>query len=149
MKRIALASDHAGFALKSYLIEELSQRNYDCVDCGTFSAESVDYPDSIPPAPIRVVQGDCDAGIVLGGSGNGEAMAANKIQGARCALVWNEESARLARQHNNANLIAMGERLLDREEALRLTLIWLEESFEGGRHVRRIEKLNQMGQPIS
>jgi ribose 5-phosphate isomerase B len=90
-----------------------------------------------------VARGDCDRGIVLGGSGNGEAMVANRVRGIRCALCWNEDSARLAREHNDANVIAMGQRMIDLDMALRIVQTWLETPFEGGRHARRIQQIDQ------
>src|SRR5262249_32471523 len=109
---------------------------------GTRSTEPVGYPAFIRPAAEAVARGECERGIVLGGSGNGEAMAANRVKGVRCALCWNEETARLARQHNDANVISLGERLITEEQALAIVNTWLATPFEGGRHVRRIQKLD-------
>src|SRR4029079_16627555 len=114
-------------------------------DFGTTSEEPVDYPKFIRPAAEAVASGECDRGIVLGGSGNGEAMAANKVRGVRCALCWNEETARLSRQHNDANVLSLGERMIPLEVALQSVRIWLETPFDGGRHERRVEELNAMG----
>ena len=111
-------------------------------DFGTDSEEPVDYPLFIRPVALAVAQGEADRGVVLGGSGNGEAMAANRVKGVRCALCWNVESARLARQHNDANIISLGQRMLTEEAALEIVLIWLETAFEGGRHLRRIQLLD-------
>ena len=141
MTRIAIASDHAGFHLKSVLIAHLDSRGYAVNDFGTHSDAPVDYPDYIRPAAISVAEGRDDLGIVLGGSGNGEAMAANKIRGIRCALCWNAESARLARAHNDANMIAIGARMVAESAAVNIVDAWLQAAFEHGRHVRRIEKL--------
>ncbi|HBL28311.1 MAG TPA: ribose-5-phosphate isomerase, partial [Acidobacteria bacterium] len=105
--------------------------------------ESVDYPVYIRPAAEAVASGACERGIVLGGSGNGEAMAANRIRGVRCALCWNAESARLGRQHNDANMISLGQRMMSLDTALEIVRIWLETPFEGGRHIRRIELLDR------
>jgi len=102
----------------------------------------VDYPDFIGPAAEAVAAGRCDRGIVLGGSGNGEAMAANKVRGVRCALCWNEETARLSRQHNDANVLSLGERVIPEETALAVVRVWLTTDFEGGRHARRIAQLD-------
>jgi ribose 5-phosphate isomerase B len=140
--KIAIASDHAGFRYKSLLAQHLRERGHEVVDFETSSVESVDYPDFIRPAAAAVASGECERGIVLGGSGNGEAMAANRFRGVRCALCWSEESARLARSHNDANMISLGERLLTAELALRIVDIWLQTAFEGGRHVARIQKLD-------
>src|SRR5688572_10538231 len=107
--RIALASDHAGFQYKSRVAAHLRSLDHDVVDFGTSSEQPVDYPDVIRPAAQAVAAAQCERGIVLGGSGNGEAMAANRVRGVRCAVCWNEESARLARAHNDANMIAIGQ----------------------------------------
>lgn len=141
--RIALASDHAGYDYKQRLAEMLVAEGHEVVDFGTDSTESVDYPAFVRPAAEAVAGGLADRGIVLGGSGNGEAMAANRVKGARCALVWSEETARLAREHNDANMISIGERLLDWELVDSMTRIWLETPFEGGRHVGRIAMLDE------
>ena len=140
--KIAIASDHAGFRYKTLISQHLRERGHEVVDFGTSSVESVDYPDFIRPAAAAVASGECERGIVLGGSGNGEAMAANRFRGVRCALCWSDESARLARSHNDANMISLGERLLTAELALRIVDIWLQTAFEGGRHVARIQKLD-------
>jgi ribose 5-phosphate isomerase B len=140
--RIALASDHAGFGYKSMLAAYLRSLEHEIVDFGTNSEDPVDYPDFVRPAAEAVARGECERGIVLGGSGNGEAMAANRIRGVRCALCWSEESARLARSHNDANMLSLGERLLSEELARSIVATWLSTPFEGGRHVRRISKLD-------
>ena len=140
--RIAIASDHAGFQYKTMLAEHLRRRGHDVADFGTDSEEPVDYPDVIRPAAEAVSDGSCARGIVLGGSGNGEAITANRVRGVRCAVCWNEESARLARAHNDANMIAMGARLVAAEMARTIVDIWLTVEFEGGRHARRIAKLD-------
>jgi ribose 5-phosphate isomerase B len=139
--KIALASDHAGFEYKQAIHEWLKERGHEIKDFGTFSNERVDYPDFIRPAAQAVARGDCERGIVLGGSGNGEAIAANKVRGVRCALCWSEDTARLSREHNDANLMSIGQRTISRELALRLVEIWLATPFEGGRHVARIQKI--------
>ena len=140
--RIAIASDHAGFEYKEKIREWLTARGHDVTDFGTHSPEPVDYPLFIRPAAEAVVQGKADRAIVLGGSGNGEAMTANRIHGIRCALCWNDESARLGRQHNNANVLSLGQRMMSVETALDLVRIWLETPFEGGRHQRRIDLID-------
>lgn len=145
--RIAIASDHAGFRYKAAIKEHLERLGHEAVDFGTDSTESVDYPLYIRPAALAVARGECDRGIVLGGSGNGEAMAANRVPGVRCALCWSEESARLARQHNDANMISLGERLISEDLALRIVDLWLTTPFEDGRHVRRIRLLDRMEEP--
>ena len=140
--KIAVASDHAGFRYKTAIAEHLRAAGHEVMDFGTFSTESVDYPDYIHPAAAVVAKGECERGVVLGGSGNGEAMAANRHRGVRCALCWSEESALLARSHNDANMISLGERLISEELALKIVDMWLSTPFEGGRHVRRIERID-------
>ena len=139
--KIALATDHAGFDYKERIREHLASLGHEVQDLGTYSNERVDYPDFIRQAARAVAKGECERGIVLGGSGNGEAIAANRFPGVRCALCWNEESARLARLHNDANMISLGQRMISLETALAIVDIWLETSFEGGRHVERLRKL--------
>lgn len=140
--KIAIASDHAGLAYKKLLSRHLAGAGHEVVDFGTTSSDSVDYPDFIHPAAASVADGNCNLGIVLGGSGNGEAIAANRHRGVRCALCWNEESARLARLHNDANMISLGERMMSAELAIRIVDVWLATPFEGGRHIARIRKLD-------
>ena len=139
--KIAIASDHAGFRYKVLVAAHLRSAGYEVVDFGTDSEAPVDYPDFIRPAAESVANGETDLGIVLGGSGNGEAIVANKVKGVRCAVCWNEDSARLGKQHNNANVISFGERMVGEEEAIRIVDAWLHAEFEGGRHVLRIEKI--------
>ncbi|MFL6540317.1 MAG: ribose 5-phosphate isomerase B [Chthoniobacterales bacterium] len=140
--KISLGTDHAGYRLKEKVKELLNSLGHEMVDFGTFSDEPVDYPLFIRPAAEAVARGECDRGIVFGGSGNGEAMAANKVQGVRCALCWNEEVARLSRQHNDANVLSLGERVIPEETALAVVRVWLTTEFEGGRHARRIAMLD-------
>jgi ribose 5-phosphate isomerase B len=140
--RIAIASDHAGFRYKAILARHLAACGHEVVDFGTTSPASVDYPDFVHPAAAAVASGRCERGIVLGGSGNGEAMAANRHRGVRCAVCWNEESARLARSHNDANIISLGERMISQELAVRIVDVWLATPFEGGRHAARVQKLD-------
>ena len=140
--RIALGTDHAGFAYKEAINLFLLEKGYQTKDFGTFSEESVDYPDFIRPAAEAVSEGLCDLGIVLGGSGNGEAMAANKVHGIRCALCWSVETAKLAKEHNDANMLSLGERQITKELALEIVQTWLQSTFEGGRHARRIQMLD-------
>lgn len=139
--KIALASDHAGFEYKEAIHEWLTAHGHDVKDFGTSSNAPVDYPDFIRPAAEAVARGECERGIVLGGSGNGEAIVANKVRGVRCGLCWNEESARLNRQHNDANVLSLGQRMIPRDLALRIVEIWLMTAFEGGRHLARIRKI--------
>lgn len=139
---IALATDHAGFEYKESIREHLSGLGHTVRDFGTFSSERVDYPDWIRPAAQAVIRGECERGIVLGGSGNGEAIVANRIPGIRCAVCWNVESARLGRQHNDANMISLGQRMMTLETALAIVDTWLATPFEGGRHIERIRKID-------
>lgn len=141
--KIGIGSDHAGFAYKENIKTYLADLGHEVIDFGTDSTESVDYPLFIRPVAEAVATGECERGIVLGGSGNGEAMAANRVRGVRCALCWNEESARLAREHNDANMISLGERMMDDSTALAIVKTWLDTPFEGGRHIRRIELLDK------
>ncbi len=141
--RIALASDHAGYRYKERLKDLLAALGHEAVDFGTHSDESVDYPLVIRPAALAVAAGDCERAIVLGGSGNGEAMAANRVPGVRCALCWSRESAELARRHNDANALSLGERLLPFELVQEIVEVWLSAPFDGGRHARRIALLDE------
>jgi ribose 5-phosphate isomerase B len=140
--RIAIGSDHAGFVYKGLLKSHLSAQGHEVHDFGTHSTEPVDYPLFIRPVAEAVSRGEFERGIVLGGSGNGEAMAANRIRGVRCSLCWNVESARLARAHNNANVLSLGERLISEQQATEILDVWMTTPFEGGRHQRRIELLD-------
>src|SRR4051812_22240354 len=142
--KIALASDHAGFEYKERIKSLLTQLGHEVRDFGAYSNERVDYPKFIRPAAQSVAAGECERGIVLGGSGNGEAIVANKVRGVRCALCWNLESARLSRQHNDANVLSLGERLVEVNLALEIVRVWLATEFEGGRHERRVAMLNAM-----
>jgi ribose 5-phosphate isomerase B len=136
--RIAIGSDHAGYRYKERIKQYLEGAGHEVVDFGTDSEEPVDYPLFIRPVAEAVARGEVERGVVLGGSGNGEAIAANRVRGVRCGLCWNEESARLCRRHNDANVLSLGERMMPPEMALKIVQIWLETSFDGGRHARRI-----------
>ena len=140
--RIALGSDHAGFPLKQALKARLVASGHVVQDFGTHSKETVDYPTYVRPAAEAVADGACERGIVLGGSGNGEAMVANRVRGVRCAVCWNVESARLARAHNDANMISLGARLVTEADALAILDTFLTTPFEGGRHVARINAID-------
>ena len=140
--KIAIGSDHAGFIYKEKIKQFLSALGHEVTDFGTHSEEPVDYPLFIRPVAEAVACGETERGVVLGGSGNGEAMAANRIKRVRCALCWNVESARLARQHNDANMVSLGQRMISEDEALEIVRVWLETGFEGGRHLRRIQLLD-------
>ena len=139
--KIALGTDHAGYRLKEAIKTHLTESGYEIIDFGTDSETSVDYPDYIVPAAECVSSGEADLGIVFGGSGNGEAIAANKVRGIRCAVCWSEWSARLAKTHNNANVIALGGRVVSEAQGIEIVDAWLTSEFEGGRHQRRIDKL--------
>jgi ribose 5-phosphate isomerase B len=139
--RVAIASDHAGFVYKTELIGLLKELGHEVNDFGTDSEAAVDYPDFILPAAAAVARGEADRGIVLGGSGNGEQMAANKVRGVRCALCWDTTTARLARQHNDANIVSIGQRVVGLEVAKDVVRTFLNTDFEGGRHVRRLQKI--------
>lgn len=145
---IGIGSDHAGFKYKKLIKEHLLAKGYEVIDFGTHSEEPVDYPMYIRPVAEAVSKGECDRGIVLGGSGNGEAMVANRVQGIRCALCWNLESARLGRAHNNANMLSLGQRMLSEVEALAIVDMWLVTPFDGGRHERRIEEIDAEKKPV-
>ncbi len=140
--KIAIGSDHAGFEYKEKIRDWLRARGHEVKDFGTNSNAAVDYPLFIRPVAEAVARGEFERGIVLGGSGNGEAITANRVKGIRCALCWNAESARLGRQHNNANVLSLGERMMSLETALDIVQIWLETPFEGGRHQRRIDLID-------
>lgn len=139
---IAIGSDHAGFRYKELIKAHLTAAGHQVQDFGTDSPEAVDYPLFIRPVAEAVARGDAERGIVLGGSGNGEAIVANRVKGVRCALCWNIESATLGRQHNNANVISLGERMMSEETALAIVDTWLATPFEGGRHQRRIDEID-------
>ena len=139
----SLGSDHAGFKYKEAIKAFLLAEGHEVKDFGTFSEESVDYPDFVRPAAEAVSLGLTDLGVVLGGSGNGEAMVANKVKGVRCALCWSEETARLAKQHNNANMLSLGERQISEEMAVRIVQAWISATFEGDRHARRISMIEK------
>ena len=138
--RVALATDHAGFSLKEVIKEFLASKGIDIVDVGTFSEKPVDYPEIIRKGCSVVLEQKCP-GIVFGGSGNGEAIAANKVPGIRCALVYNTETAELARQHNDANVMSLGARLTGPEDAKRFVEIFLKTDFDKGRHKKRVKDI--------
>ena len=143
--KIYIATDHAGFELKNRLKEFLQSRNYDVEDCGALVLDSSDdYPDFILPAAKKVAEDNNSKGIILGGSGQGEAMAANRIKGVRAMVYYDgpNEIVKLSRMHNNANIISFGARFVSFEKAVEVLKIWLDEEFEGGRHEARINKLD-------
>jgi ribose 5-phosphate isomerase B len=139
--KIAIASDHAGFTYKQRIAAMLREAGHEVRDYGAHSEESVDYPLFIAPAAEAVSAGTCERGIVLGGSGNGEQITANKVRGIRCALCWSIETARLARRHNDANMISIGQRTVSVETALDIVRTWLGEEFDGERHSPRVQQI--------
>lgn len=141
--KISIGSDHAGFAYKEKIKSFLEGLGHEVLDCGTYSEAAVDYPLFVRPAAQAVSDGRCERGIVLGGSGNGEAMVANKVRGIRCALCWSHDTARWGREHNDANVLAIGERTITPELALEIVRIWLNTPFAGGRHVARIKEIEE------
>ena len=140
--KIAIGSDHAGYRYKQRIISHLEETGHEVADLGTDSEAPVDYPDFIRPVAEAVAAGRYERGIVLGGSGNGEAITANRVRGIRCGLCWNVESARLTRLHNDANVLSLGERMMDVETALAIVDVFLTTAFEGGRHLERIRKID-------
>jgi ribose 5-phosphate isomerase B len=140
--RIAIGSDHAGFLYKGRIKEMLTRWGHDVTDFGTDSDAPVDYPLFIRPVALAVAQGEFERGVVLGGSGNGEAIVANRVRGVRCTLCWNLESARYARMHNDANVLSIGERLVAASDLESIVKVWMETPFEGGRHQRRIDEID-------
>ena len=142
--RIALGTDHAGFHHKEAVKAHLTKLGHEVIDYGCPSDESCDYPDFVGPAAIAVGRGECDRGVVFGGSGNGEAIVANKVRGVRCALCWNLSTAQLGREHNDANVIAIGARQVDEATTLQMIDIWLATPFEGDRHERRLTKVARL-----
>jgi len=140
--KIAIGTDHAGFPLKAPIAAFLQSRGHEVLDFGCFSSEACDYPDFIRPAAEAVAQGRADCGVVLGGSGNGEAMVANKVAGVRCGLCWDVWSAQMTKIHNHANCIAIGARPVPESLALQIVAAWLDAECEfGGRHERRVRKI--------
>jgi ribose 5-phosphate isomerase B len=142
--KIAIGADHAGFELKEDLLGFLDAAGHEVIDLGTHSTEPVDYPAFCAAVGRAVVEGKADRGIVLGGSGQGEQIAANKIHGVRASLCNDLYMARLAREHNDANVLAMGARVIAPALAREITVLWLETAFAGGRHVPRIEQIAQI-----
>jgi ribose 5-phosphate isomerase B len=139
--KISLGSDHAGFNYKESVKALLMDLGHEVIDYGTYSEESCDYPDFVRPAAEAVAQGKAERGIVFGGSGNGEAIVANKVKGVRCSLCWSENTAKWGRLHNDANVLGIGERTINEEMLHTIVRIWLETPFEGGRHARRVAKI--------
>lgn len=144
MTRIAFGSDHAGFELKQHLIARLSERGHEIIDHGTDSVDSVDYPAFCAAAARSVRDGDAEVGIVLGGSGQGEQLAANKVRGARAALCNCLYTARMAREHNDANVLSIGARVVGVGLAEEIVDVFLSTPFEGGRHARRVQQITDL-----
>ena len=141
--KVAIGSDHAGFRYKGLIVEMLRAEGHEVNDMGTYSTESVDYPLFIRPVAEAVARGEYERGIVLGGSGNGEAIVANRVRGVRCTLCWSVESARLGRAHNDANVLSIGERMVSEDEMRAIVKTWFDTPFDGGRHEKRIEEIDQ------
>lgn len=142
--KIAIGADHAGYEVKEQIKKQLEEMNLEVEDLGTNSLESVDYPDFGAAVGREVASGKADEGIVVCGSGIGIAIAANKIHGIRAAQAWNEETARLAREHNNANVLSIGARVLPAEEIPKIVKAWFDAKFAGGRHEGRVEKISKL-----
>ena len=142
--KIAIGADHAGFQIKEKIKRQLEEMNLEVADLGTNSGDSVDYPDFGAAVGREVAEGKAAQGIVVCGSGIGIALAANKIRGVRAAQAWNEETARLARQHNDANVLSIGARVVAEEEIPKIVAAWFGADFEGGRHQKRIDKISAL-----
>ena len=140
--KIGIGSDHAGFVYKGEIKKLLESLGHEVQDFGTHSTESVDYPLFIRPVAEAVAAGTCERGIVLGGSGNGEAIVANRVKGIRCGLCWNEQVAIWNRSHNDGNCLSIGQRTVSEDEAIKIVKVWLSTAFEGGRHLARIQKID-------
>lgn len=139
---IAIGGDHAGYELKKVIVELLQSKGYTVKDFGPHSGDSVDYPDYVHPLATAVHSDQYNFGVVICGSGNGVCMTANKHEGIRAALCWKPELATLAREHNNANVLCMPARYISEEEAIEITDAFFAATFEGGRHQRRVDKIN-------
>lgn len=139
---IAIGSDHAGFKYKEAIKAMLLAGGHTVRDFGTDSEEACDYPDFVRPVAEAVARGDFERGIVLGGSGNGEAIVANRVKGVRCGICWSEQTTTWSRSHNDANCMSIGQRTITEEQALAFVKIWLSTEFEGGRHLARIRKID-------
>jgi ribose 5-phosphate isomerase B len=143
-KKIAIGSDHAGYEAKERAKEALASLGVDVVDKGTDSVASVDYPDFGAAVGRAVARGEAERGVLICGSGIGVSIAANKIAGVRAAVCWNEETAKLARQHNDANVLCIGARFIEPELAARMIRVFVETEFDGGRHQQRVDKLTKL-----
>ncbi len=143
-KKIALAADHAGYEEKEKIKRTLDELGVEYVDMGTDSCDSVDYPDYARKVAEAVSKGEFEQGLLVCGSGTGMAIAANKVKGVRAAVAWNEDIARLARQHNDANVLSLPARFMSDEEARKVIKAWFAADFEGGRHAKRVEKITEI-----
>lgn len=141
-KKIAFGSDHAGFQMKQHFLQFIQNKGIQCIDFGCFSEESVDYPDFVHPVAQAIESGNADFGFLFCGSGNGVAIAANKHLGIRAALCWNNEVTALSRLHNDANILCIPARFIDKEVVSEMILTFLSTGFEGGRHQKRVEKIS-------
>ncbi len=146
--KLAIGCDHAGYDYKQAIVDYLVRNGHEVYDKGTHSPDSVDYPDFVHPVANELISGKVDRAIVICGSGNGVAMTINKYAGIRCGLCWNPELVRLTRQHNNANALALPARFVDIEEAVEMVKLFMSTEFEGGRHKRRIDKIDQSSEPL-
>ena len=142
--RVAIATDHAGLPLKEPIADWLRDAGHEIVDFGVSDPNPVDYPDVIAPAARAVANGECERAIVLGGSGTGEQIVANKVRGIRCVEAADPVTARLGREHNDANVLAMGARIIGREVALACVAAFMSGEFQGGRHARRVDKISAL-----
>ena len=140
--KVAIGTDHAGYRYKELVKARLQAQRHEVLDFGTHSTEPVDYPFFIRPVAEAVSRGEFERGIVLGGSGNGEAIVSNRVRGIRCCVCWSVESARLARAHNDSNVLALGERLIPQDLAMAILDVWMATPFDGGRHQRRIDLID-------
>ncbi len=140
--KVAIGSDHAGYQYKERIKQILGGWGHEVTDFGTHSPETTDYPIWIRPVAEAVARGEFERGIVLGGSGNGEAIVANRVKGVRCTICWNESSARFARMHNDANVLSIGERMITDEMLVTILDLWFTTPFEGGRHQKRIDMID-------
>jgi ribose 5-phosphate isomerase B len=147
-RRIALAADHAGYEEKEIIKKTLDELGVEYVDMGTDSSDSVDYPDYARKVAEAVSKGAFEQGLLVCGSGTGMAIAANKVKGVRAAVAWNEDIARLARQHNDANVLALPARFMSDDEAGKVLKAWFAADFEGGRHAKRVEKITEIESEI-
>ena len=141
--KIAIGNDHAGFEAKTSVVEYLTKQGHTVIDCGSYKADRCDYPDFAQAVSAKVVSEEADFGVLICGSGEGISIAANKVKGIRCGIAYNDEVAKLMKQHNNANVIAFGARFMTNDEIIHRINIFMNASFEGGRHTDRIAKIEK------